>query len=360
MKRTLILIFTLVALGLLSMTVLHFSTDMPNRQANGFERKFFEEPVEILAQHTFPVKFRELTGTHDGKLYLMGENPSLVYVIDEQLAQMDSIKLLLSYVPKFIPRFYGLLDYPRIHLLGGNAFAMITAHLEKDSVEVTDLNLPGFFSNPVYLGDGEFMLQVIDSISLDAFFVRMNEDGEVIQEETNLSTRQGDAGFLSSGQLRHDKASGVLSYVQFNSHHWMAFDPSMHLHRRGNTIDTNSSIKTEFIRHDRNVNYKKPPMAVNAYTSVYNEILYVRSKLRADQESSKDFRHHAVIDAYDMILGEYEGSFYLPHPQEGEIQQFYVLDKNRLLALTGGTVTIFQIPRELSSKKIFNIPYDID
>lgn len=360
MKKQLFIITMIILLGLGSMAILHALTDMPNRKKNGFERDFLPYKPSIEAQQTFQPLFRELAGVHQGRFYLMGENPSLVYVLDEDLSRLDSIKLHLTRVPKFIPRFYAILDYPLIHLLGGNAHTLITAHLEKDSVSTIRLDLPGFFSNPVQLDSVRFMLQVIDSVSLDAYFVTMDRGGRVLQEEEHISARRGDAGFLSSGQLRRDRSSGMLTYMRFYDNQWISFGPEMHVSHRGHTLDTNAHIKTEIIRHGRNVNYRKPPWAVNAYSSVHQGVLSVRSKLRADNESRKAFRHHAVIDRYDIHSGDYRGSYRLPHPQTGEIQQFYCLDENRILALGGRTVTVFKL-LELPGYTGTDIyPYDQD
>lgn len=342
-KQRISITIALILLGICSMIFLHYSTDMPNRKRNGSERHFLPVVVRVLAQETFIPEVRELIGTFNGRFYLMGQNPSIIYSISEDLQDLDSIKLRLEYVPNFIPRFYGLLDYPQVHLLGGNAHTMITAHLEKDSVSVIPLSLPGFLSNPVLLNSESFMLRVIDSASLDAYFVSMDREGKVIQEEQHLSKRQGDAGFLSSGQLRRDPVSGTLSYVHFNDHHWMAFDHDMQLYHRGHTVDTNAHVRTEILRHGKNVNYKKPPLAVNAYSSVHGEVLHVRSKLRADNESQKIFGSHAVIDCYQVRTGEYIGSYYLPQSNKYEVKQFYCLDHGKVIALSGATVTVFQV-----------------
>ena len=342
-KQRLSITIALILLGVGSMAILHYSTDMPNRKNNGFERQFMPVGVRVLAQETFIPEFRELIGTFDGRYYLMGQNPSIIYSISEDLQTLDSIKLRLEYVPNFIPRFYGLLEYPLVHLLGGNAHTLITAHLEKDSVSVIPLSLPGFLGSPVLLDSDRFMLRVIDSASLDAYFVSMDRAGQVIQEEQHLSRRLGDAGFLSSGQLRRDPVSGKLSYVHFNDHHWMSFEPDFQLHVRSHTIDTNAHVKTEILRHGKNVNYKKPPLAVNAFSSAHGEVLHIRSRLRADNESQKAFGSHAVIDCYQILTGEYLGSYYLPQSNKHEVKQFYCLDHGKVIALSGGTVTVFQI-----------------
>lgn len=326
------------------MLLLHISTDMPNKKKNGFVREFLPDTAQVKVQQSFAVDFRELIGVHQGDYYLMGINPSLVYRLSKDLQQLDSIKLHLQYVPNFIPRFYGLLDYPLVHLLGGNAHSMITAHLEKDSTQVIPLNLPGFFANPVLLDSGRFMLKVIDSLSLDSYFVTMDGEGQILQEERHLSKREGDAGFRSSGQLRQDLSSGLLTYMHFNDHHWMSFGPGFHVHHRGHTLDTNVHIKIQIIRHERNVNYKKPPMTVNAFSSVQDGILLIQSKLRADNESRRDFNKQAVIDGFDILNGSYLGSFYLPQNPKNEIKQFYYLQDGTVLTLSGSTVTIYQVP----------------
>jgi len=80
----------------------------------------------------------------------------------------------------------------------------------------------------------------------------------------------------------------------------------------------------------------------NYFISVSNGLLYVISKLKADNEDGQAFEYNSVIDKYSITDGSYRGSFYLLSVNKNKLKSFKVFN-NTCVILYEGQVIKYRI-----------------
>lgn len=334
------LLLMLLAVG--TLYALNATSNAPNRYKNGFERKLIALHSSIVTQRDFGIAFRELAGISGDSLFIMGPEPGKVYITDVNLFALKMIKLADPKIKKIIPRFYTTVNFPDIFILGGNAKAFAKGDLNNGKTHKQALHLPGIFGNPVLVGN-EFLMRVVDSTTLNASFVSVNQWGMITMHETGISPQMGDAGMINSGLLKYDKKHDRMVYLHFYDNSIDVFSTQLRPMYEWHTIDTVYHNPTQVVVSGKSVAYKHPPVAVNGYMAIHDGMLYVRSKLMADNEDPDFFSSHTAIDKYDLTTGRYLGSFYLENIGRKQIGQFYFLDDAHILAFSEGHVIIYKL-----------------
>jgi hypothetical protein len=115
------------------------------------------------------------------------------------------------------------------------------------------------------------------------------------------------------------------------------------------TIDTFSEyqLKGKRLAGSKNKSFftqAKPPRFVNYACCAYNGILYVNSRIKADNETENDFDKNSVIDLYAIQNGSYKGSFYVPKPEQKKIQSFVVTDSLIIATYTSAIISYHYFP----------------
>jgi len=340
-RLSIIIILTVIAVG--TLYALDKTSNAPNQHKNGFKRMFLPIKASIVAVRKYDFSFHELSGRKGDSLFLMTGYPGEVFCISMDLKKMHSFKLEDPEIPFLVPRFYSLVEYPQITILGGNAEFMANGNLETGKTSKAKTFIPGPYGNPVKIKDRTFVMKMVDTTSLNACFVKMNDNGAVIGRGNKILLPLRDAGMIQSGMLRYDSISDKLIFMHFYDNGIDVFDTDLENNLPFHTIDTNVTQKIKVLRKGKAVSYAKAPTAVNGHCEIFDGNLYVRSKLKADNENNDQFFNNTVIDKYDLKDGKYQGSFYLPKTGSKQIGQFYFLDQNKVLAIYENSLIIYTL-----------------
>ena len=123
---------------------------------------------------------------------------------------------------------------------------------------------------------------------------------------------------------------------------------------RGHTIDTikNVKIKTASLNNDKERTISSPVYIVNAHSAVYQNLLFVNSKIKGKNEIDKLWERSSIIDLYDIKTNEYLLSFPVYHIGKKRMRSLTITEEN-LYALIDKTLVVYNlsdiIKKEISS-----------
>lgn len=336
-KQRLLIIGVLMLLATGTLFALHFSSERPNQQKNGFERRIISNAVQPVSEMKLPRDVMSICNVDNNTVYLQTTDPGKIYYTSD-LKRLDTLRLKLPYIPKLQRNVHVEVHYPMVYIMAGNARKVITGHIQSDEYQLIDVPTPGSFAKPVLINPNEMIVRCIDTNSLDALFYKINLSNGSVVPEQGISERLGDAGFAHDGLLLYDKNANKLAYVHYYSNSICLFDTSLQPVGRYHTIDT-TLIPGISLRINsegtKSVTTDAPPQMINGAGVLTGGVLYVRSYLQGDDET--DFAGKLPIDRYSMETGQYLGSYYLPYPRKWVLRDLvandeviYLLFKDRL------------------------------
>lgn len=86
-----------------------------------------------------------------------------------------------------------------------------------------------------------------------------------------------------------------------------------------------------------------PRVKVNKRAFANDQLLFVESDLRADNEEENAFRKYPVLDAYRLDNGTYAGSFYLPVDKQQVLS--YYINGEKLYVLLKHELALYMLKR---------------
>jgi hypothetical protein len=342
MKRKLYFIGGLTLLAFLVLFTLNASMDKRNKKPNGFDRSFDHRQPKVLATANFNVHLTGVAQLIGDTILFTSNMPGKLYRSSLALKTMDTLSIELPRVDKLMPMCFTTVAYPNIYLLGGNAKCLILGNLLTRKSQLHKLPLKGVFTNGIMYSPDACIMRVIDRETRNARFTTYHLNGG-ITEERNLTEPLGDAGFTHNGRLVYDAGSSRFLLIHYYDNQITCFDTNLNLVYKARTIDTNTVAKLQIKKGEHGgVTHKAAAFSLISKTEVYNGVLYVKSRLAADNEQAQK-QKQTTFDKYETSKGKYLGSFYIPYYKGQEAKQFKVLHGNRLLALYGPDAVLYQL-----------------
>ncbi|MBB5436936.1 hypothetical protein HDC92_000600 [Pedobacter sp. AK017] len=146
----------------------------------------------------------------------------------------------------------------------------------------------------------------------------------------------------TDGEMHFDPVSKLLSYHYFYKNGFMVWNEDLEHLTAGKTIDTVAKGNVRVNKFGGAFTLAGPPKFINGQGCADAGKLYINAYLKADNENTRDFINHTVIDVYDMINGRYLYSFYVPVFREQKLNCFEVR-AGKLICLYGNDVVIYKM-----------------
>ncbi len=346
MKRKLSIIGILTVVVVLILLTVNATIDKPNRKKNGFKRTFSKESAILNKQADFGIVFQGVCGISGDSIFLQGKDPSKIYITSTALTKLDTINLNLPNIPKLTSGFSTIVIYPKVYILASNARSLILADLAKGINEIIEIKTAGAFVNSSMISSGEFVIREIDSNTRNTKFKILGITGKTTKSETDISIPLADAGFTYSGRLNFDQKNHYLIYVTSYLNKIICFDTNLKMIYQSRTIDTNATVKTKLEKNKNGITYKSPPTTLNGPVATHDGVIYINSKLKADNEIHQEFRNSLVIDKYLVKDGHYMGSLYIPNISDQKSLKFGILQDGRLLITQEKTIMIYDAQKQ--------------
>ena len=306
----------------------------------GFNRQLITSVLHPSKQVTVPVNLIKLIGIQSGKIYFQEENANEILSTNASLDSLQTIKLNVTIEdkPGFTVRMF-LQDH-HLYLACGNAPAIITYDLE--SQNVFNHVLPERFNQETMFSTDHFILRARDRALQSHRFIKIDLNKKNSIKEDDFSDRKQIGGFVTSGMLYYDTATKQVCYTYFYQNGFICMDSNLNLTLKARTIDTITHQNIKVARVGSSLTLNQPPQLLNYDGCVADGKLFLRSRLKADNEHELDFNENSIIDVYSLKNGGYKGSFYLPAYEGKKAHQFQVIN-HQLYALYGRTVVLYDL-----------------
>ncbi|MFT4152362.1 hypothetical protein [Parafilimonas sp.] len=345
--RLFVLPFSIIILAIGIITLLAWLSNKEINRPNGFKRIF--KPVATLVSFR-PINNRQITsisGLYNNHLYFETKDPSVLFETNLKLNSSDTLKLHLTASEKISSLFESIVDSGVAYLFAKNVPAVFTENLNTEAVNYYQFPF-AIYSRSVIISPTSFVMRVFDTLRNfhDQTLIKGNSLTNHIERNDGLIERYGDGGISTDGLLHYDKNTNLITYISFYSDNIICFDTSFHIIYKGQTIDTihSQQAKIGSIKglNDKMYTNIAPNRIINWTSCVYSGLLFNNSKIKADNESKKEFFNNSAIDIYFLKTGKYYGSIYIPFFRGEKLQQFKVF-KHSIVALYPDYIALYTV-----------------
>lgn len=208
------------------------------------------------------------------------------------------------------------------------------------------------FLNSEILNQNAFVLTGRTDIQGNSRRIFKKVDSNGFSTNSYMPSMQKEGFFSNDGQLLYDSKNKQVIYMYFYRGEFICLDSNLNTIYTSKTIDTITTSKLEIKQTDimtkegliKKSTFAKPPFIVNGRFSLDNNLIYIQSYIKANNESSSKFNSSIVIDVYDIRNGKYKISFYLPKLDKQKLTYFKI-HNSKIVALYNNTLATFELPK---------------
>jgi len=338
MKKTL---FYTILISACSALLIYISRSVSEGNVNnGFSRKFITPTITLKSVIILPNKSFAFLGTLNKKIILFNYADKIhLFPLNATLSKLDTTTI------KFPTGFYmnGLNVYKDIQaplLFLGNAYGDVAVSNGSTTIPYKIKGV--HFDNFKAISDRTLIVRARHNYGSqkNRSLARLSLADSVRLKKDYPFPNVKDALFTNDGWLQYDKKNARILYMYYYKGEFLTLDTNLNLLYKGKTVDTvrTANITTGVVTtktkngFNKSITQTTPPKVVNAYMTTYNNLVYVISRLKADNETKSEFAKNQVIDVYDLRSGKYLYSFYIRRYIGNKLNQFLIED-NRLIAI---------------------------
>jgi len=339
--RIIVSIIVLVVFGWF--IFLHFVND----QKNGFLRTFLRVPpinlVKMTGDNT-AYKINGISGVTAGTIFFRTDHPDqLVSLdIDKRIIATHHIADTAFFSNTAVGNFCITGDSNFIYIFKINCPKYLSVDISKK--QCREHYIPSFaFTRCACIKPGNFVFRRYDDNLHDQIFSKVNS---IIKDENELSEVHHDWGMGTDGMLLKNDGTAQFVYLYYKKNSYLVFDSTLHLISRGKTIDTFTSRRSQIKRIPAKkqkwgiVTEDGPATISNISACIYKGLLYVNSRLRADNEIKENIEEYSSIDIYRLKDAKYLGSFYIPRYKGKQIRSLFIY-KSTLVGIYPSALRIY-------------------
>jgi uncharacterized membrane protein YphA (DoxX/SURF4 family) len=332
--------------------ILFLSSEEIMHNENPFIRRYPQHPVALT--HTVDLKFNSyyFAGYDKGRIYLGNyTDPLNVLSMDTTLQHQQKIKIAFNRTELPFRMVKILVRPPYFYLMDGTVPCVFRGNVNNWKVNQELNNCPFFtLSEPMdsttiafrnnNSKNGAHVLGVFKSEKLP----KTNYAPELLQ-------KQIDGIFDTDGILQYSNSLNKMMYVYFYRNQFIIADKKGILDYRGNTIDTiaHAQIKVAYLKGENERKMAAPPLVVNAHSAIYNNLLFIHSKVPGRYENEKVWQQASIIDIYDIKKNKYLFSFPIYQIGNQKLKSFYVTPTH-LFALMDTQIVVYRLKRTIKKE----------
>jgi hypothetical protein len=311
----------------------------PLSMKNGFIRSFIDVELNPAKSVARPVDVVSIAGASNSELYFETKDPNRIYVIEDGLKSGKYINLNIFRDGKKFSQFRCTVDSPNVYIYSGNYRTIINAPFS-DSMRVHSFPTV-LFTKAAFISDQKVVFRIFDGLR-QIFALGNLYTGEVIKEK-GISSTANDLGIASDGMLKYDKLTKKIVYVHSYTNKVVVMDSNLNLIKSMHTVDTITAadILTGKIGSNGIITNVGAKRLINAKCTVRNGVLFINSRIIADNEHKNDFRSSSIIDMYNIRSGSYLGSFHIPLPSK-KLKDIQAVDDG-IVILSSDKIIIYKL-----------------
>ncbi|SEB10599.1 hypothetical protein SAMN05443550_110189 [Pedobacter hartonius] len=328
-----------IGFGFLAVYLLMLNANSGEKN-NAFVRKIKDPKLKVLHMFEFPDKTFEFSPGSGSKIKLNRYADKLnLYEIDYGLTKLDTI--VIRYPILFNSKAVNIYkDIFQSTVLCTNLYGDIlkSSGTQSEVLKLTSFTFDRFkaISPHTIIARGRYPHGKNDNRSI----TKISITDSVKLEKEYVLPNLANGIFANEGHLYYDRENARVFYMYYYRGEFLSLDTNLNLLYKSKTIDTvltadiTTKVKTDVKENKRVIMQTKPPKVVNAFITADKNQIYIRSRLKADNDTELKFADNSVIDTYDSTTGKYRNSFYLPRYRGIKVSDFQVKG-DTLLAIYG-------------------------
>lgn len=342
MRSKLLVSAVLMAFSIGTVLAMYWLSDARGIAGRGFDRRISATEPTLLSAVKLSREAYYFAGGLQEKSYLA--DPDAPF----EIIEVDGISLRTIHIQNLpnlkVKTGRITIDSPYFYLADLYSYSVYRGRTGTWALEKRILGSE-FFSEAVPVSPFSMVMRTLNRKKDTYIITKKHADAQITVTSENFLQKQIDGLFCTDGMLLFDKNANRIVYTYYYRNQFICADTNLNVALRANTIDTisHARIKVANISSTGVSTLSSPPFIVNRATFTSDGILYVNSRVIADNEDPEDFNSSDVIDIYETTTGEYVISYYIPRPGKERLRNFAVRS-GMLYVLRGNTLSIYQMP----------------
>lgn len=277
----------------------------------GFTRRIV--PIQFDVAGVEKISNARIAGvTTDTLIYFYCGNPHRLLLAGPDMKRTDSIYLRFDTAKtNTVNLAYSIDLKDSIAMLSSSNLACMFFYNLRDG-DSNSVHFHEKYNVAVPVSSHSYILRAFDSSMRNQYFVKENTQTGTLVKEQSLSAQSNDAGINEDGMLLFDTIKCRAIYVHYYNNEILVLDTNLSVTGLWHTIDTFNHVRIHTAHNKKAISNDAPTRVTNRHSFLSGGMLYILSKVKADNEKFSDFKEHAVIDMYNLSDGSYSGSFYIP------------------------------------------------
>lgn len=351
-KNTLGIMLLVAFASIVFIILLFISSENKMHKENPFIRRFPQGSAARVAKTDLKNTNLYIAGATNESVYLTNKNaPLKVYEYDADLDNRRQYTIKLENEDYPFKSLQLKIVYPHFFLFD-KTVPVIYKGLVSDWKASIITQRQYSFSDILFTSDSTSIFSgQIPSTKVNTLAHISNQDTCSVFTNNSILQKQIDGIFDTDGTMQYSFELKKFIYTYYYRNQYIITDEQLNLESRGKTIDTISvaQIKVDKILKSGDIKMAAPPLVVNNFTTVTNNLLMVNSMLRGKFEEKKVWKNAAVIDVYDISNQTYLLSFYVFDENEFRMKNCYATQK-ALYIISGHYLLKYGYGKRIKSK----------
>ncbi|MDR6782829.1 hypothetical protein ABIE26_000684 [Pedobacter africanus] len=330
-------------LSIVVITGLYQYSKWDKREKNGFERKFVLNKTKYLTQLRLRKDSYQFANITQNQITLYDfRNPLEMVNFPLDLSQVKEFSVKL---PSDKEKSPGITSYTfassNIVLLDGKSRMGYKFSNDLKNVSRKEIDSQYFYQSKA-ITPNSFIIssEMMDHGNKRKVLKKVSWDGKKISEF--IPEKQIDGIFCTDGFFNYDDNTKQLIYVYYYRGQFIRLDSNLNAKYFAKTIDTVTHADLSLKKVNNVTTHLKPPRQVNKKVAQGNNLVFIQSALKADNEKDSDFDNSIVIDVYGLQEGKYEYSFYLPKIERKRLTDIAIF-KNTIAVIYQDIIAVYKI-----------------
>lgn len=306
---------------------LYLSSIKPNDN-NGFIRKFNLNSITHLKQIDIKYNSYYIAGLEDNEIYL-GNSTAPTHLLKVDYNLVDTQAISINVPEKSNIKWQSIntnINNDTIYMIEGIKPTYLIGSLRRRNVHRQQLEKIRFDKQIAISAKSIAFRTADDKLHQNILSKATITPTSKLIRKNFVLEKQIDGFFCTDGNLIYDKKSEKFIYYYYYRNQFVCLDTNFNLVYKGRTIDTVSraNIKIAKMKSENRTTFAAPPTVINSQGCIAENIFYLISKLKADNEEKESFTKNIAVDMYSMNNGSYVSSFYLPLIEGHPISSFQI------------------------------------
>ncbi|SHG38206.1 MauE/DoxX family redox-associated membrane protein [Flavobacterium defluvii] len=347
-----LLLCTMISSVLIIILIFTFSEKIIHNE-NPFLRRYPPHPAEF--SNAVRLKFNSyyLSGFADGRIYLGNyTTPAQIISFNSNLKDRKVHKIIFDPANT---RFKVISWYVKgnyFYLLDGSIHKIFRGDIKTWKIDTELKDFP-FFTRAIPIDSTTLVFRTNKGKKMTNTIGKFTNEQQVkVKYFEGLLQAQNEGVFDTDGVLMYSEELNKIVYLYYYRNGFVVADKNGKVENRGNTIDTikHVNLKVSVLKNGTEYAISSPSITVNSSSTVYKNILFVRSQVKGRLENDQLWEKSFIIDVYDFRKNIYLYSFPIYHSSPAKKFSSFLATRTHIYALLGSDLVVYEIKNDLKKE----------